>query len=102
MMITVDRADETALRELYDAHAGALLAYAMRLTGGDRGRAEDVVQETLLRAWRHRDVARRVPRPDPAVAVHRGAPRRDRRLPGPRGASDRGRGRRARVDAERG
>jgi RNA polymerase sigma-70 factor (ECF subfamily) len=55
MMTTVDRADETALRELYDAHAGALLAYAMRLTGGDRGRAEDVVQETMLRAWRRRD-----------------------------------------------
>ncbi|MGN6475053.1 MAG: sigma-70 family RNA polymerase sigma factor [Mycobacteriales bacterium] len=54
-MMPVDRADETALRELYDAHAGALLAYAIRLTGGDRGRAEDVVQETLLRAWRHRD-----------------------------------------------
>jgi RNA polymerase sigma-70 factor (ECF subfamily) len=54
MMVIVDRADETALRELYDAHAGALLAYAIRLTGGDRGRAEDVVQETLLRAWRHR------------------------------------------------
>jgi RNA polymerase sigma-70 factor (ECF subfamily) len=54
MMMTMDRADETALRELYDAHAGALLAYAIRLTGGDRGRAEDVVQETLLRAWRHR------------------------------------------------
>ena len=52
----MDRADEVALRELYDAHAGALLAYAVRLTNGDRGRAEDVVQETLLRAWRHRDV----------------------------------------------
>jgi RNA polymerase sigma-70 factor (ECF subfamily) len=25
----------------------------MRLTQGDRARAEDVVQETLLRAWRH-------------------------------------------------
>jgi RNA polymerase sigma-70 factor (ECF subfamily) len=55
MMMTVDRGDEMALRELYDAHAGALLAYAIRLTGGDRGRAEDVVQETMLRAWRHRD-----------------------------------------------
>jgi RNA polymerase sigma-70 factor (ECF subfamily) len=55
MIVTVDQADETALRELYDGHAGALLAYAIRLTGGDRGRAEDVVQETLLRAWRHRD-----------------------------------------------
>jgi RNA polymerase sigma-70 factor (ECF subfamily) len=55
MMVAVDPADETALRDLYDAHAGALLAYATRLTGGDRGRAEDVVQETLLRAWKHRD-----------------------------------------------
>jgi RNA polymerase sigma-70 factor (ECF subfamily) len=51
----VDVDDEVALRELYDAHAGALLAYSMRLTNGDRGRAEDVVQETLLRAWRHRE-----------------------------------------------
>jgi RNA polymerase sigma-70 factor (ECF subfamily) len=55
MVTSVDQADETALRELYDAHAGALLAYAIRLTNGDRGRAEDVVQETLVRAWRHRD-----------------------------------------------
>jgi RNA polymerase sigma-70 factor, ECF subfamily len=55
MISIVDHADETALRELYDAHAGALLAYAVRLTNGDRGRAEDVVQETLLRAWRHRE-----------------------------------------------
>lgn len=51
----VDGDDEAALRELYDAHAGALLAYSMRLTNGDRARAEDVVQETMLRAWRHRD-----------------------------------------------
>jgi len=50
----VDEADEQALRSLYDDHAGALLAYATRLTGGDRGRAEDIVQETLVRAWRHR------------------------------------------------
>lgn len=55
MVTSVDQAEETALRELYDAHAGALLAYAIRLTNGDRGRAEDVVQETLVRAWRHRD-----------------------------------------------
>lgn len=45
--------DEQLLRELFDEHASALLAYALRLTDGDRGRAEDVVQETLLRAWRH-------------------------------------------------
>jgi RNA polymerase sigma-70 factor, ECF subfamily len=40
------------MRELYTDHAGALWRYALRLTG-DRARAEDVVQETLLRAWQH-------------------------------------------------
>src|SRR4051812_2340868 len=49
----VDQRQEGRLRALYDAHAPALLAYVVRLTGGDRGRAEDVVQETLLRAWQH-------------------------------------------------
>jgi RNA polymerase sigma-70 factor (ECF subfamily) len=38
-----------------EAHGPALLAYATRLTGGDRHSAEDVVQETWLRAWRHVD-----------------------------------------------
>jgi len=47
------RVDEQLLGALFSAHAPALLSYALRLTGGDRGRAEDVVQETLLRAWRH-------------------------------------------------
>jgi RNA polymerase sigma-70 factor (ECF subfamily) len=46
-------APETALmRVLFDEHAAALWRYAMRLTG-DRARSEDVVQETLLRAWQH-------------------------------------------------
>jgi RNA polymerase sigma-70 factor, ECF subfamily len=50
-------APETALmRVLYDEHAAALWRYAMRLTG-DRARSEDVVQETLLRAWQHPGVA---------------------------------------------
>jgi RNA polymerase sigma-70 factor (ECF subfamily) len=40
------------MRMLYAEHAAALSRYALRLTG-DRARAEDVVQETLLRAWRH-------------------------------------------------
>jgi RNA polymerase sigma-70 factor, ECF subfamily len=54
-MVGVGRhtADEQLLRALFDEHASALLSYALRLTGGDRGRAEDIVQETLLRAWRH-------------------------------------------------
>jgi RNA polymerase sigma-70 factor (ECF subfamily) len=46
---------EKGLRALFDAHASVLLAYALRLTGGDRSRAEDVVQETLVRAWRNLD-----------------------------------------------
>ena len=52
----MDQRHETRLRALYDAHASALLAYGLRLTDGDRGRAEDVVQETLLRAWQHPEV----------------------------------------------
>jgi RNA polymerase sigma-70 factor (ECF subfamily) len=41
------------MRALHDEHAAALLRYTMYLTGGDRQRAEDVVQEVLLRAWQH-------------------------------------------------
>jgi RNA polymerase sigma-70 factor (ECF subfamily) len=44
--------DPEALRTLHRDHAAALWGYAVRLTG-DRARAEDVVQETMLRAWRH-------------------------------------------------
>lgn len=45
-------AAEALMREIHDAHARALWGYALRLTGGDRARAADVVQETMLRAWR--------------------------------------------------
>lgn len=45
-------AGDELLRALHDEHAHALWAFVVRLTGGDRARAEDVVQETLLRAWR--------------------------------------------------
>ncbi|WP_255511228.1 sigma-70 family RNA polymerase sigma factor [Kribbella pratensis] len=43
---------ETLIRTLYAEHGRSLLAYATRLTG-DRAAAEDVVQETLVRAWKH-------------------------------------------------
>jgi RNA polymerase sigma-70 factor (ECF subfamily) len=43
------------MRTLHDEHAAALWAYCVRLTG-DRARAQDVVQEVLLRAWRHPEV----------------------------------------------
>ena len=41
------------MKELHDEHAAALWGYCVRLTNGDRPRAQDVVQETLLRAWRN-------------------------------------------------
>ena len=57
-------ADDDLVRELYAEHAAPLLRYSMRLTGGDRQRAEDIVQETLLRAWTHpRAIAGRPARP---------------------------------------
>jgi RNA polymerase sigma-70 factor (ECF subfamily) len=46
--------DEALVRSLYEEHGRSLLAYAVRLTG-DHAAAEDVVQETLVRAWRHAD-----------------------------------------------
>lgn len=45
--------DAALLRALHDEHGDALFAHALRLVNGDRQRAEDLVQETLLRAWRH-------------------------------------------------
>jgi RNA polymerase sigma-70 factor (ECF subfamily) len=60
---SVDETDENAatgtqcpreglLRSLYAEHGAALLSFAKRLTYPDNQWAEDVVQETLLRAWR--------------------------------------------------
>jgi RNA polymerase sigma-70 factor (ECF subfamily) len=43
--------DVDLLRALHQEHGDALFAHALRLTHGDRQRAEDLVQETLVRAW---------------------------------------------------
>jgi RNA polymerase sigma-70 factor (ECF subfamily) len=40
------------LQALHDEHSGALTRFVYRLTG-DSALAQDVVQETLLRAWKH-------------------------------------------------
>jgi RNA polymerase sigma-70 factor (ECF subfamily) len=45
--------DAEFVRVLFAEHGDALYGHALRLTGGDRQRAEDIVQETLVRAWRH-------------------------------------------------
>jgi RNA polymerase sigma-70 factor (ECF subfamily) len=47
--VNTDEAD--ALRALADAHSAAVWRYVVHLTGDHAG-ADDVVQETLLRAWR--------------------------------------------------
>jgi RNA polymerase sigma-70 factor (ECF subfamily) len=47
--------DAASTRALYDDHGVALHGYAMRVTG-DRAFAEDVAQETLLRAWQHPEI----------------------------------------------
>jgi RNA polymerase sigma-70 factor (ECF subfamily) len=47
-------AAETLVRSLFQDHGAAATAYAARLTG-DRAAAEDLVQEALMRAWRHAD-----------------------------------------------
>ena len=52
---------EDALAALYDRHAAGVHAVAFRLTG-DRGIAEEVVQETFLALWNRAELF------DPAVA----------------------------------
>jgi RNA polymerase sigma-70 factor (ECF subfamily) len=49
-----ETADADGLRSAFLAHGGELYGYARRSLG-DSGAAEDVVQETFIRAWRARD-----------------------------------------------
>jgi RNA polymerase sigma-70 factor (ECF subfamily) len=44
---------EDVLQQLHDEHAAALWGFCLRLTGYDRARAEDVAQETMVRAWKN-------------------------------------------------
>ncbi|CAM4126873.1 Sigma-W factor [Mycobacterium basiliense] len=48
-------AEAALMQALYDEHAAILWRYALRLTG-DASYADDIVQETLLRAWQHPEV----------------------------------------------
>jgi RNA polymerase sigma-70 factor, ECF subfamily len=47
--------EDALVRALYQEHAEPLLGYVRALVGGDLRKAEDIVQETLLRAWRNSD-----------------------------------------------
>lgn len=43
------------MTEIHAEHAHAVLYFLLSLTGGNRTEAEDMVQETMLRTWRHID-----------------------------------------------
>jgi RNA polymerase sigma-70 factor, ECF subfamily len=47
--------NEALVHAVYSEHGRAMLVYATRLLS-DRAAAEDVVQEALIRAWRHPEV----------------------------------------------
>jgi len=47
-----DASGDVLVTELYRRYHAPLLGFVLRLTAGDRQHAEDVVQETMLRAWR--------------------------------------------------
>jgi RNA polymerase sigma-70 factor (ECF subfamily) len=49
----IPRNHNTFVDDLDARYRQPLLSYVLRLVNGDRHLAEDVVQETLLRAWQH-------------------------------------------------
>ena len=62
--LTGTAGDDLMVTELYRQYRGPLLLFVLRLTAGDRQQAEDVVQETMVRAWRE---ARRLDLSQPSL-----------------------------------
>src|SRR5262249_1156484 len=58
------RGGEAGLHELHPQYRDPLLLFVLRLTAGDRHQAEDIVQETMVRAWRE---ARRLDLSEPSL-----------------------------------
>jgi RNA polymerase sigma factor (sigma-70 family) len=56
--------DDAIVTALYQQYHEPLMRFVMRLTAGNREQAEDVVQETMVRAWRE---ARRLDLSEPSL-----------------------------------
>jgi RNA polymerase sigma-70 factor, ECF subfamily len=56
--------DDAVITALYQQYRAPLMTFVMRLTAGNREQAEDVVQETMVRAWRE---ARRLNLTEPSL-----------------------------------
>ncbi len=54
LLLLVAEGDEAAFKLLFDLYARLLFPFLVRLTGSDAD-AEDILQETMLRVWVHRD-----------------------------------------------
>jgi RNA polymerase sigma-70 factor, ECF subfamily len=50
--VGVTGGEDAIITALYQVYRAPLMTFVLRLTGGDRQQAEDVVQETMVRAWR--------------------------------------------------
>lgn len=50
--MAIPGSDDRLAADLYRQYWSPLMAFVLRLTAGDRQHAEDVAQETMLRAWR--------------------------------------------------
>jgi len=50
--VGVTGGEDAIITALYQTYRAPLMAFVLRLTDGDPHRAEDVVQETMVRAWR--------------------------------------------------
>ncbi|WP_255657557.1 sigma-70 family RNA polymerase sigma factor [Actinoplanes sp. L3-i22] len=48
--------NDERLTEIYRRHSRDLLGFLSGFTAGNRSSAEDLLQETMIRAWRHIDV----------------------------------------------
>ncbi|WP_394428674.1 sigma-70 family RNA polymerase sigma factor [Streptomyces sp. SGAir0957] len=51
--LTTPTTPEEDLAQVQREHGGPLFSFLLRLCDGDRQRAEDLVQETYVRAWQH-------------------------------------------------